>query len=136
MIEMTLEVAERAVRATQQKARELGTPITVSVVDEAGRLVLCARGDKTGFFTPDTARANAAAAAAFRRPTKSMAEERVEHGDFWDNLSAVTAGQALPSTGGVPVLKDSRFLGGVGCSGGTSEQDHLCAAAGAEAAAR
>lgn len=44
MIEMTLEMAERAVGATQRKARELGTPITVSVVDEAGRLVLCARG--------------------------------------------------------------------------------------------
>ena len=39
------------VRAAQARARELGTPITVTVVDEAGRLVLCARGDGTGFFT-------------------------------------------------------------------------------------
>ena len=133
MIEMTLEIAERAVRATQAKARQLGTPITVSVVDEAGRLVLCARGDRTGFFTPDTSRAKAAAAAAFRRTTKSMAEERGAHGDFWDNLAAVVAGQALPSTGGVPILKEDRIIGAVGCSGGTSEQDHYCAAAGAEA---
>ena len=34
------------------RARELGTPMTVTVVDEGGRLVLCARADHTGFFTP------------------------------------------------------------------------------------
>ena len=38
MIEMTLEMAEKAVKAAQAKAKELGTPITVTVVDEAGRL--------------------------------------------------------------------------------------------------
>jgi glc operon protein GlcG len=133
MIEMTLEMAERAVRATQAKARELHTPITVSVVDESGRLVLSARGDGTGFFTPDTSRAKAAAAAAYRLTTESMARGRAEHGDFWDNLSAVVAGQALPSTGGVPIVRDGRVIGAVGCSGGTSEQDHHCATAGADA---
>src|SRR5262249_25802754 len=64
VIDMTLEIAERAVRAAQARARELGTPITVSVVDEAGRLVLCARGDGTHFLTPDTSRGKAVAAAA------------------------------------------------------------------------
>ena len=36
MIEMTLEMAEKAVKAAQAKAKDLGTPITVTVVDEAG----------------------------------------------------------------------------------------------------
>ena len=48
MIQMTLQLAETALRAAQQKAKALGTPMTVTVVDEAGRLVLCARGDGTG----------------------------------------------------------------------------------------
>src|SRR6266566_4053462 len=43
MIELTLDMAERAARAAREKAGALGTPITVTVVDEAGRLVLCAR---------------------------------------------------------------------------------------------
>src|SRR5512143_86932 len=73
MTEMTLEIAEQALRAAQGKAKTLGTPMTVTVVDEAGRLVLCARGDGTGFFTPETSRAKAVAGAAFRRPTKEMA---------------------------------------------------------------
>ena len=133
MIEMTLEIAERAVRAAQAKARELGTPMTVSVVDEAGRLVLCARGDGTGFLTPETSRAKAVAAAAFRRPTTAMAEQRATHGAFWDNMPAAVGGQALPSPGGMPILRDGRVIGGLGCGGGTGEQDHQCATAGAQA---
>ena len=39
MIELTLEMAERAVKAAQARAQALGTPMTVTVVDEAGRLV-------------------------------------------------------------------------------------------------
>lgn len=83
MIDMTLEIAETAVRAAQARARELGTPITVTVVDEAGRLVLSARGNGTGFLTPETSRGKAIAAAAFRRSTKEMAETAREHALFW-----------------------------------------------------
>ena len=44
MIELTLQMAETALKTAQAKARALGTPMTVTVVDEAGRLVLSARG--------------------------------------------------------------------------------------------
>jgi glc operon protein GlcG len=135
MIEMNLESAERAVRAAQAKARELGAPMTVTVVDEAGRLVLCARGDGTGFFTPETSRAKAVAAAAFRKPTSWMAEQRASHAPFWENMPIVVAGQALPSPGGAPILREGRVIGGIGCGGGTGEQDQICANAGAQALA-
>jgi Haem-degrading len=39
MASLTLEMAEKAVRAAQAKARELGTPMTATVVDDAGRLL-------------------------------------------------------------------------------------------------
>ena len=87
MAELTLEMAEKAFKAAQAKARELGTPMTVSVVDDAGRLVLCARGDGTGFFTPETSRAKAVAAAAFKRPTKEMANLRESAPAFWGNIA-------------------------------------------------
>jgi glc operon protein GlcG len=131
MAELTLEMAEKAAKAAQAKARELGTPMTVSVVDDAGRLVLCARGDSTGFFTPETSRAKAVAAAAFRRPTKDMANLRESAPAFWSNVAAVLGGQALPSIGAVPVTSGGKLIGAVGCGGGTGEQDHLCAEAGA-----
>ena len=68
-------MAEKAVKAAQAKAKELGTPMSVSEVDESGRLVLCARGDGASFSATDTSRAKAVA-AAFRRPTKEMNEWR------------------------------------------------------------
>src|SRR5438034_6359772 len=48
MIDLTLKTAETALKAAQAKANALGSPMTVTVVDEAGRLVLSARGDGTG----------------------------------------------------------------------------------------
>jgi uncharacterized protein GlcG (DUF336 family) len=134
MDELTLEMAEKAVKAAQAKARELGTPMTVTVVDGAGRLVLCARGDGTGFFTPETSRAKAVAAAAFRRSTKEMVEAGKSSPAFWGSVVAVLGGQVLPSTGAVPLISGGKVIGAIGCGGGTSEQDHLCAEAGAGAA--
>ena len=133
MIELTLDIAEKAVRAAQAKARELGTPMTVTVVDEAGRLVLCARGDGAGFFTPETSRAKAVAAAAWRRPTSELAELAGKGSLFWNSVPTILTGQVLVSTGGTPVTRGGKVVGGIGCGGGTGEQDHLCAVAGADA---
>jgi glc operon protein GlcG len=133
VIEMTLEMAEKAAKAAQARAKALGTPMTVTVMDEAGRLVLCARGDGTGFLTTETSRGKAAAAVAFRRATKEMVDLAREHPAFWNAITPLAAGQILPSTGGVTIRAGSRVIGGIGCGGGTGEQDHECAMAGAEA---
>jgi len=129
---MTLQVAETAVRAAQEKARALGTAMTVTVVDEAGRLVLSARGDGTGFFTPETSRAKALAAAAFKRSNKELAE-MVTQGGFWAIVPTVLQGQVLPTLGGTPIVRGGQVIGGIGCGGGTGQQDQECSDAGAGA---
>jgi uncharacterized protein GlcG (DUF336 family) len=133
MVELTLEMAEQAVRAAQAQARELGTPMTVTVVDEGGRLVLCARADGTGFFTPETSKAKAVAAAAFRRSTTELADLASKGSAFWKTVPVILEGQALPTPGGAPLLRGGRIIGGIGCGGGTGEQDQQCADAGATA---
>jgi uncharacterized protein GlcG (DUF336 family) len=133
MIELTLEMAEQAVRAAQARARELGTPMTVTVVDEGGRMVLCARADGTGFFTPETSGAKAVAAAAFRRSTTELAELAAKGSAFWKTVPVILEGQALPTPGGAPIMRGGRLIGGIGCGGGTGEQDQQCADAGAAA---
>ncbi|MBI2206302.1 MAG: heme-binding protein [Candidatus Rokubacteria bacterium] len=135
MIDLTLSMAERAVHAAQERAKTLGTPMTVTVVDEAGRLVLSARGDGTGFLTPDTSRAKAVAAAAFRKATGELGTMVAENSPFWTLMPTVVRGEALPTNGGVPIIRGGRVIGGIGCGGGTGEQDHECAVAGAKAAA-
>src|SRR5262245_5208716 len=133
MIQLTLQMAETALRAAQEKAKALGTPMTVTVVDEAGRLVLSARGDGTGFFTPETSRAKAVASANFRTSTADMAERAQKGSAFWTSVPSVLVGQILPSPGGMPITVKGRVIGGIGCGGGTGEQDHECAVAGAAA---
>jgi uncharacterized protein GlcG (DUF336 family) len=131
MVELTLEMAEQALRAALARARELGSPMTVTVVDEGGRLVLCARGDNTGFFTPETSKAKAVAAAAFRRSTTELSELAAKGSAFWKTVPVILEGQALPTPGGAPLLRGGRVIGGIGCGGGTGEQDQQCADAGA-----
>jgi glc operon protein GlcG len=131
MIELTLEMAEQALRAAQARARELQAPMTISIVDEGGRLVLCARGDGTGFFTPETSRAKAVAAAAFRKSTTELAELAAKGSAFWKTVPVILDGEALPTPGGTPIVRGGRFIGAIGCGGGTGEQDQQCADAGA-----
>jgi glc operon protein GlcG len=133
MIEMTLAMAERAVRAAQDKAKALGTPMTITVVDESGRLVLCARGDGTSFLSPETSRAKATAAANFRASTADLAERAQKGSVFFATVAGVLPGQVLPSHGGMPIMAKGKVIGGIGCGGGTGEQDHECAIAGANA---
>jgi uncharacterized protein GlcG (DUF336 family) len=133
VIELTLEMAERAAKAALAKAKALGTVMTASVVDEAGRTVLVMRGDGAGFFSTETSRAKAVAAANFRRPTKELGEMALKGSTFWASVPSVLRGEVLPSIGGVPISRNGRLIGAIGCGGGTGEQDHECALAGAEA---
>jgi glc operon protein GlcG len=135
MIEMTLEIADRAARAALARAAALGLSMTVSVVDEAGRLVVTMKGDRTGFLTTETSRAKAVAAAAFRRSTRELVEMQKTNPVFWAAVPAVARGEALPSTGAVPIAVQGRVIGAIGCGGGSPEQDDDCASAGAAAAA-
>jgi glc operon protein GlcG len=133
MIELTLDMAERAAKAALAKAKGMGTVMTASVVDEAGRTVLVMRGDGAGFFSTETSRAKAVAAANFRRPTKELGEMALKGSAFWAAVPAVLRGEILPSIGGVPITKGGKVIGAIGCGGGTGEQDDECAAAGAAA---
>ena len=133
MIELTLDMAERAAKAALAKAKALGTVMTASVVDESGRTVLVMRGDGAGFFSTETSRAKAVAAANFHRPTKELGEMALKGSAFWAAAPAVLSGEVLPSIGGVPITKNGRLIGAIGCGGGTGEQDHDCAVVGAAA---
>ncbi len=133
MIEMTLQVAEKIARAAHEKALGFNKPVSVSVVDESGRLVYFSRGDNAGFFTFDTSRAKAMAAASFKRSTMEITENKDTNPLLWFSLPSVVPAQALPSPGGLPIFRDEHVIGGVGIGGGSPEEDHECALAGAAA---
>ena len=57
MIEMTFELAEKIAKAAHKKSEELNRPMSVSIVDESGRMVYYSRADGAGFYTFDTSKA-------------------------------------------------------------------------------
>jgi glc operon protein GlcG len=116
---MTLELAEAIDKAALAKANEIGRPMSVSVVDESGRLVYFSRSDNAGFFTFDTSRVKAMAAASFKRSTLEITENKEANPLLWYSLPSVVPAQALPSPGGVPVMKDGRVIGALGMGGGS-----------------
>lgn len=131
MIEMTLEIAEKIGKRALAKAEEIGRPMSVSVVDESGRLVYYSRQDGAGFFTFDTSRAKAMAAASFKRSTMDITETKNQNPLLWYSLPSVVPAQALPSPGGVPIYRDGHVIGALGMGGGSPDEDHECALAGA-----
>jgi uncharacterized protein GlcG (DUF336 family) len=133
VIEMTLEIAERLGKAALRKANEIGRPMSVSIVDESGRLVYFSRSDNAGFFTFDTSRAKAMAAASFKRSTMEITENKDANPLLWFSLPSVVPAQALPSPGGVPIMKNGHVIGGIGLGGGAPDEDHECALAGTSA---
>src|SRR5438552_17832727 len=108
--------------------------MTISVVDEAGRLVLTARGDGTGFFSPETSRAKAMAAASFKKRTAELAD-LVAKGGFWSIVPTVLQGQILQTLGGSPILRTGRANGASGCVGGKHNHEQATAGAGSTAPA-
>ena len=130
---MTQELAEKIGKTALAKAEELGRPMSVSVVDESGRLVYYSRQNGAGFFTFDTSRAKAMAAASFKRSTMDITENKDQNPLLWYSLPSVVPAQALPSPGGVPIYRDGRVIGALGMGGGSPDEDQECALAGAAA---
>lgn len=133
MIEMTLEMAQKVATAAHEASKQFKKAMSVSVVDEAGRLVFYSRADGAGFFTFDTSRAKAMAAASFRRSTMDITEHKDQNPLLWYSLPSVMPAQALPSPGGVPIWKDGHVIGAIGIGGGMPDEDDTCAIAGANA---
>jgi glc operon protein GlcG len=127
---MNQAIAERAVKAALARAVELGTSMSVAVVDESGTLVYFVKGDATGLHTFETARGKAVTAAAFRRPTTDMLDSVRNNPAFWASLARL---DIVPGPGGYPLTQHGVLIGAIGCGGGIGEEDEQCAEAGARA---
>ena len=66
-------------------------------------------------------------AALFRRPSKVFEDRANSGGANVLSLRGVTA-----SEGGIPLMRDGKVIGAIGCSGGTSAQDGQACKAGAD----
>jgi cob(I)alamin adenosyltransferase len=131
---MKIAQAELIVEAARAKAKEIGKPVSVAVVDAAGAMVLFARLDGAAPFTAVVAEGKAAASALCGFESATLTEIAQHNPPVFSAIAARMAGQRFtPARGGVPFRNADGIVGAVGVSGATSDEDEAIARAGLEA---
>lgn len=125
---ISLEASRKVAAAAVAEAGKNDWTVAVAVVDSGGALVYFERVDGTQTGSVELALEKARTAVAFKRSTKLL-EERVVAG----RMQYLRQTGAIPIEGGMPLFQDGKLVGAVGVSGVRSEQDGVCAKAGAEA---
>jgi uncharacterized protein GlcG (DUF336 family) len=126
---ITLEDARRIIAAAEDKAREIGQPMNIAVVDSGGNLVAHVRMDNAWIGSVDIASNKAWTARAFDISTKELAELS-QSGDQFFGIHASNRGRVMIFAGGIPLKRDGKVVGAVGVSGGMGKQDQAVAEAG------
>jgi uncharacterized protein GlcG (DUF336 family) len=129
---VTLEDARTIIAAAEKKAKELGQPMNVAVADGGGNLVAHVRMDGAWLGSVDISINKAFTARAFDISTKDLATHSQSGGQFF-GIHASNGGRVMIFAGGVPLKRAGQVVGAVGASGGSGEQDHAVAEAGAAA---
>jgi uncharacterized protein GlcG (DUF336 family) len=127
---ITLQNAQGVVESARQRAQEIGIPMNIAVVDEGNNLMAFARMEGAWLGSIDISQGKAYTARAFDMPTKDLAP-LCQPGQPLYGIQASNQGHLVIFPGGIPLTENGMIVGAVGVSGGTVEQDHDVAAAGA-----
>src|SRR5919202_543018 len=128
---MRLGEARKVIAAAEKKAQEIGQPMNIAVADEGGNLVAHVRMDGAWLGSIDISINKAYTARAFDISTKDLASHSQSGGQFF-GIHVSNHGRIMIFAGGIPLRRDGVVVGAIGVSGGSGEQDHAVAAAGAE----
>jgi len=129
---ITLADARNVIAAAEQKATEIGQPMNIAVADAGGNLIAHVRMDNAWLGSVDISIKKAWTSRAFDIATKDLAEHSQSGGQF-SGINASNDGKVMIFAGGIPLKRDGKVVGAIGVSGGSGEQDHAVAEAGAEA---
>ena len=125
-----LDNARKAAAAAIAEARKNGWLMAVAITDPSGELVYFAKMDGTQTGSVNVSIAKSRSAALFKRPTKVFQDMLASGGA---GVRVLALERAVPIEGGVPLVIDGEIVGGIGASGGSSDQDGIVAGAGAAA---
>jgi uncharacterized protein GlcG (DUF336 family) len=127
---MSLALARKVITAAEGKAQKIKQPMNIAVVDEGGNLVAHVRMDGAWIGSIDISINKAFTSRAFDIATKDLAEHSQSGGQFF-GIHVSNHGRITIFAGGIPLRQDGKVIGAIGVSGGSGEQDHAVAEAGA-----
>ena len=125
---LTQSLALKILEAITNKAEELGIKINAAVVDEGANLKAFIRMDEAALLSSEIAQNKAYTAAAFGKPTHEWYPMIKDEPALLTGI--VHTNKLVVFGGGIPLTVHGIIVGGIGVSGGTSEEDVLCAQAG------
>jgi uncharacterized protein GlcG (DUF336 family) len=128
VMRLTLDFALELIAAAQEKAKEIGVPMVIAVVDTGGNLVAQHRMDDALLVSIDISLNKAYTAVAVKLPTHELAPLAQPGGPLF-GISNADRGRVVVFGGGFPLKHKDAIIGGIGVSGGTVEQDMICATA-------
>lgn len=117
-----LETAKRLAELAEEEARRMNVPITISVVDIHGNIVLKHRMPGALLISIEMSERKAYTSASLHMRTEKMTS-LVQPGQPLYALTSTAGGRYVALGGGVPLRDGEEFVAGVGVSGGTTEQD-------------
>jgi len=126
-MEITLEQAENLLKKAKEKAREIGIPMNVVILDTAGHLKNFMRMDGALLGSIDIAIKKAKTAMLFRMNSEAVGEWlKPEIGAFGMEASS---GGLMGFAGGIPIRDGEEIVGYIGVSGGPVPMDFQVASA-------
>lgn len=126
---ITIEQAEQISEAAKAKAKEIGVPMNIAIVDEGANLKSFHRMDNAWLGSVDISIKKAKTARYFDMPSGEIGKLSQPGGPLY-NIEHSNGG-LISFPGGVLLKQGDKIVGAIGVSGGTVEQDHAVAAAGA-----
>jgi len=129
---LTLEDARKVIAAAEKKANALKQPMNIAVADAGGNLIAHVRMDEAWMGSIDISIKKAFTSRAFDISTKDLATFSQSGGQFF-GIHASNDGRVMIFAGGVPLKRSGKVVGAIGVSGGSGDQDHAVAEAGAAA---
>jgi uncharacterized protein GlcG (DUF336 family) len=133
MSAITLSAATKVVDAAAAKAREIGQPMNIAVVDDGGHLVAFARMDGAIKASVDISIRKARTSILMNAPTSALMP-LVQPGAELYGLEQLSGGMVIFG-GGILLTDGDVVIGAVGVSAGSVEQDVSVAEAGVAALA-
>ena len=125
---VSCESAAKIAQGAVEKANELGIKINVAVTDSSGVLMAFLRMPGAFLHSIDISIDKAYTAASFGFPTSQWMS--IIQDDLALREGIVQRERLVIFGGGVPIHIDGDLIGGVGVSGGSAEEDEICALAG------
>jgi glc operon protein GlcG len=132
---LNLDMAKKMVAACEAKAKQEGWKMNIAIVDDGANLLAFERMDGAYLGSIQVAQHKAITSANFPFSTRQFGELAFGKEGKPGMVPGIANFPGIVTfAGGLPILTGNKVqIGGIGVSGGTSDQDELCAQAGLDA---